>query len=313
MLDDYKEGQPIAYNIMHNAIVNSKISHAYLFDTSGYFKSMDIVMAFVKSIICSFGFTNDSCCDNCDICHRIDEGNYLDVKVISSDGLWIKKEQLLDLQNEFSKESFEGNKRVYIIKDAEKMNVQTANSILKFLEEPNDNIIAILVTNDFNKILSTIVSRCQVIKLVKDSFLNSTLANFERLLIGSKYHFISFDEKEKLLNNIYDFITYYENNHLDTIIYAKSLWHNVFKDRDINVIVFDSLIYFYYDVLRYKNGQKLSFFVDKLDLIERVADKNEINDLLRKLGVLIECKDDVRKNLNMNLMIDKFIIEMCGD
>lgn len=88
---------------------------------------------------------------------------YVDVKVIKSDGMWIKKDQLLDLQSEFNNKAFEGNKKIYIIRSAEKMNVQTANSILKFLEEPVDDIIAILITDNINMLLPTIISRCQVI------------------------------------------------------------------------------------------------------------------------------------------------------
>ena len=99
---------------------------------------MDIVLSFVKSIVClEYNDENNAI----KVCKRIDEGNYLDVMVIEPDGLWIKKNQIIDLQNEFSKKAVEGRKKIYIIKSADKMNVQTANSILKFLEEPVDDII----------------------------------------------------------------------------------------------------------------------------------------------------------------------------
>lgn len=313
MLDSYKVGQPIAYNIMYNALVNSKLSHAYLFDAMGCSDSLDIVMSFVKSIICEFNYTNFNVCGECNICHRIDSGNYLDVKIIEPDGLWIKKDQLLELQNEFSKESIEGNKKVYVIKDAEKMNVQTANSILKFLEEPSDNIIAILIANDLNKILPTIVSRCQIIKLMKTNEESSALENFNLLLENTKYSSLDIQEKEKILNDICYFVDFFENNKLDTIIYMKKLWHSVFKDRDINIVAFDTLISFYYDVLKYSNFKPLSFFKDKSLLVEKIAKMNDISTILKKLNLLIEAKDDVRKNLNLNLMLDKLVIDMCGD
>lgn len=62
--------------------------------------------------------------------------------------MWIKKDQLLDLQSEFNNKAFEGNKKIYIIRSAEKMNVQTANSILKFWKIIDD--IAILITDNIN-------------------------------------------------------------------------------------------------------------------------------------------------------------------
>lgn len=313
MLDSYKIGQPIAYNIMCNALVNSKLSHAYLFDAMGCSDSLGIVMSFVKAIICKANYTENSKCAGCTICRRIEVGNYLDVKIIEPNGLWIKKDQLLELQSEFSKEAIEGSKKVYIIKEAEKMNVQTANSILKFLEEPNDNIIAILITNDLNKILPTIVSRCQIIKLKKTADGDLALDNFNLLLENTKYASLEIKEKEKILNDICYFVEFFENNRLDTIIYMKRVWHNVFKDRDINIIAFDTLIYFYYDVLKYMNSKSLSFFKDRSLLIEKVANMNDMNSILRKLNLFVEAKDDVRKNLNLNLMLDKLIIDMCGD
>ena len=55
------------------------------------------------------------------------------------------------------------NKRIYVIKEAEKLNTSAANTLLKFLEEPADDIIAILLTNNRYKLLDTILSRCQVL------------------------------------------------------------------------------------------------------------------------------------------------------
>ena len=68
MLDIYKDGQAIAYNTMMNAINNNKISHAYLFDSNGNPDVMDIVLSFVKEIIC-MDITDDNNIKN--ICKRI--------------------------------------------------------------------------------------------------------------------------------------------------------------------------------------------------------------------------------------------------
>ena len=158
MLEGYKDGQPVVYSMLMNAINNEKLSHAYIFDSNGNSDVFDIVLSFVKMILCKdIEYENEKSV----ICKRVDDGNYLDVKVIEPDGMWIKKDQLLDLQSEFNKRSFEGTKKIYIIKNAERMNPQTSNSILKFLEEPVDDIIAILVVDNVNLLLSTIISRCQ--------------------------------------------------------------------------------------------------------------------------------------------------------
>ena len=309
MLDDYKVEQPIAYNIVNNALVKSKISHAYLFETNDYSDSYSFVMSFVKKIICRENNLNSS--DN-NICSLIDNNNYLDVKVISPDGMWIKKEQITNLFEYFSKDSMIGKSKIYVINEAEKMNVQTANSLLKFLEEPCDNVIAMLITNDINKILPTIISRCQVIKFNRSARENNTLGNFNLLLKNTKFSFLDEESKIKIIDDVKKFILFFEKNKIDTIIYTKKLWHNNFKDREINVIAFELLIYFYLDVLRCKNNIPLQFFIDD-ELVKEIANSNTAEEILNKIDLLIAAKDDLRKNLNINLLLDKLIIDMCGD
>ena len=111
--------------------------------------------------------------------------------------MYIKKQQIVDLQQEFSRSAVEGKKRIYIIKDCEKMRPEAANSMLKFLEEPEDNIVAILMTNNINNVLSTIISRCKVFKL-------SNVFN----------DVISVDEE--LENLAIDFVYSIENKWIDT-------------------------------------------------------------------------------------------------
>ena len=166
MLDEFKDKQPLAYDIMKNEILNNHLSHAYLIDENNYENSFDMIMAFVKEIVCSDDVKKN-------ICRRIDDGNYPEIMVISPDGMLIKKKQILDLQHEFAMSAFEGNRRIYIIRDADKMKTETANSMLKFWEEPENGIIAILMTNNFNSVLSTIISRCQIIRLNND--INATI------------------------------------------------------------------------------------------------------------------------------------------
>lgn len=75
-----------------------------------------------------------------------------------------KKEQFISLQEEFMTKGIENQKRIYIIKQAIRMNSAAANSILKFLEEPQNNIMAILITDNIHQLLPTIISRCKNIK-----------------------------------------------------------------------------------------------------------------------------------------------------
>lgn len=309
MLDKYKDGQVVAYHILLNAINNNNISHAYLFDGNGNPDVNDIVLSFVKAIVSLD--CDDNELDN--VFKRIDDGNYLDVVFIEPDGLWIKKNQIVDLQGEFSKKSIEGKKKIYVIYSAEKMNVQTSNSILKFLEEPVDDIIAILVVNNINLVLPTIISRCQVIKLNKKRLSSSSVVNFRYLFNESRYSKVDDNSISDIIDNVINFIVFIEKNGVDSIVYTKKMWHSIFKDREDNIMAIELMINFYCDVIKFMANNDILFYKDRVSFVNDISRLNSINSVSRKIGILDCVKNDLKGNMNINLLIDKMIIDMCGD
>ena len=301
MLEDFRNTQNNAYNLLVNAIRNNKLSHAYLIDGNNYDYAFDFIMAFVKEIVC------DNCVDKENICKRIDDGNYTEVKIVEADGLVIKKDQLLDLQSSFSRTGIEGNKRIYVIRDCEKMNKQASNSLLKFLEEPDNDVVAILFTNNVSGLLSTIVSRCQLIKLnnVKEEYYDKAINNFAYSLCDKNS-----DIDELLLDNTINFIRYYEKNGLDTFIYLKKLWYNNFPSREDSMKVMLLLVNFYYDILKKTCGFSNYYFNDYLDLIDFVSNNNSLDDIINKIEVCYTKYDDLRYNLNVNLLVDDMLIRL---
>ena len=141
-----KKSDTISKEILNSALENNKLSHAYLFEISDSLNDNELIFSFIKKIICPY--KKNLICDKCNICKRIDSDNYSDLKIITPNGLWIKKEQLIELQKDFVKKPIESQYMIYVIESAEKMNASAANTILKFLEEPENGIIAILTTNN---------------------------------------------------------------------------------------------------------------------------------------------------------------------
>lgn len=313
VFDNFKDSQFVAFSLLTNSIKNNKISHAYLIDGNSNEHAFDFVMSLVKVILCKYHYTNFDKCGSCNLCNRIDSGNYPEVKIISSDSLVIKKEQLLELQSDFSKISVEGDYRIYIIKDCDKMNKQASNSLLKFLEEPEEGIIAILLTNNINKVLKTIVSRCQLITLAKDRHFNSdsTLKNFAYSFCSSQEeidNFLEDQSKKDMIEAIIKFILYYEENGLDIMIYLKKMWYNNFLTRDDNIMAVFLMVLFYFDVFKYKYSLNDYFFCDYLDELKNVSNANSLDDILKKIDKCVEIKENLEYNLNTNLTIDNLVI-----
>ena len=188
------EEQEKACNFIKKTInENKKISHAYLIETNDYYNYNSFIKYLIKSILCLN--SNDSKYNE-KIEIEVEHNNYPDVKYIYPDGNNIKKEQLLSLEKEFSKKSMLDNKLIYVIDQAEKLNDSSANTILKFLEEPEEDIIAILVANNRYKVLDTILSRCQVITLINNDFgvnIDENIINFFNDLVITKKMIINYD------------------------------------------------------------------------------------------------------------------------
>lgn len=315
MLDEYIKEQPVAHKILFNSVSRNKVSHAYLFETNNYENGFDLALAFAKYLLCPNHFSNTQNCNNCLQCSIIDKNDYLDLKIIDSDGLWIKKEQLDNLQVDFSKKSITGGNQVYIINHAEKLNTQAANSILKFLEEPVPNIIAILVTNNKYSLLDTIISRCQVISL-KDGQVDlsnmSLIENIAHHLFNSQNAIKEFVENPKngdIINKVIEFVCYYEKNGIDTLLFSNKLWHSLIKEKEDITNALEIMLLFYKDILTYKLKNKLEIFDIDSD-IEYINKNNTSAKLCDKINLILKYKEKVKYNINSLLLIDSLIIEM---
>lgn len=313
MLEKYKNEQPYAYKILKNSIEKDKLSHAYLFETNDYSKSYDFILSFIKEVFCKYKIDNKEDAKK-NICRRIDDNNFLEFKIIRPDGQWIKKEQIENLQKEFETKSIESTKKVYLILDADKMNSYAANSLLKFLEEPEENIIAILVTENQHQVIKTIKSRCQIIRLLANQ--NNNLTSNERLVAlltnGKENYdaFINDAQKMELIDYAVNFCVRIEKEkYLMICDNANNLKKTLSTKEDYDVFL-SVLLLFYEDLINYKMGRRNILFDSKIDTIKELAGKLLLKDLCNKLNIVNSLKYELNVNANLNLLFDKLIIDM---
>lgn len=198
-MNDLTDIQKKFINYTEIILSSNRLSHSYLIEMGDSSLEFPLVLLFVKMILCPKNVykCQNLNCQDCNVCQLIDEGVFPDLEVIEADGVQIKKNQLLNLKEEFQNYSLLGTRRVYIIKDAEKLNPASANTILKFLEEPEDGIIAILLTKSRYHVLDTILSRCQVLSLIDSSVItdiDEKVENFIEYLIRGEDLFIKYKE-----------------------------------------------------------------------------------------------------------------------
>lgn len=316
MFEEYENKQPIAYKVLKKFIDKNEYNHAYLIETNGYEDSFDFVISFVKEIFlrnCNNEYDYDHICD------MINENNYPELRIINPDGLWIKKEQLKNLQEEFKKKAITGNKKIYIINNADRLNMVSSNSILKFLEEPQEGIIAILICENRYKLLETIISRCQIVTLNGQADFDSNsslLLKIGQIVTKSKDDYNNFIENKnnnEKISKVLEFIKYYENNGYKIICYINKYWNNYFQNKEAYYLGLVILLTFYQDLLSYKLDKKIMIFNEYVVDIEKYTNKNSINSLSRKIGTINNAIEKIDYNANLNLLMDKLIIEMEGD
>ncbi|CDO18209.1 DNA polymerase III, delta prime subunit [Streptococcus gallolyticus] len=160
--------QPQLFKEFNQILKSDRMNHAYLF--SGDFASFDFALYLAKSRFCE-NLQDGLPCGECRECQLIAENEFSDVKIVKPSGQVIKTDTIRELMRDFSRSGFEGKSQVFIIQDCEKMHVNAANSLLKFIEEPQSSSYMILLTSDENKVLPTIKSRTQIFRFPKNKSL----------------------------------------------------------------------------------------------------------------------------------------------
>lgn len=278
IFNDFGEQQRFFDNII-SIINHNKLTHAYLIETNGYYDKNKVIDLFV-GLLYSYP-------DVASIEQIKADGNYIEIGIDSSSSV-IKKAQILEIQEKFMTKSLNNKPRIYVINDADKLNEQASNSLLKFLEEPQPGIIGILVSDSRYRVLETLQSRCQIFSLVNEN---------------SNYTFDNLDF-------IAEFIKMIEKRKSTSISYVPILCNNEYYTRDKWLDIFKAMQIIYYQALRKKIGVVYQNDLD--NIIDYINEFNSIDLIVNKIDILTKQIDKLVYNLNVNLMLDQFIINFSG-
>ena len=159
-------GHDKAINNLHRSLREGRLSHAYLLAGPRQVGKMTLALELAQAVNC---LEPERPCGECVQCSRIGRGLHTDVRIVGLDTeasrVLISIDQVREVQREASLKPFEGRSRVFIFDGAEHLSEEAANSLLKTLEEPPDQVVLILLASDLGVLLPTLVSRCQVLGL----------------------------------------------------------------------------------------------------------------------------------------------------
>lgn len=152
-------GQEVAVRVLKNAVKQGKVSHAYLFAGPRGTGKTTLARILTKAINCLQPRDGEPC-GVCENCVSIDKGSFpdlIEIDAASNRGI----DDIRSIRDAVSYAPIRGKYKVYILDEAHMLTKEAFNALLKTLEEPPPRTVFILCTTEYEKIMPTILSRCQ--------------------------------------------------------------------------------------------------------------------------------------------------------
>ncbi|GIN74336.1 DNA polymerase III subunit delta' [Bacillus sp. J14TS2] len=324
---DFEQEQPVAAKVLKSGIEKNRVAHAYLFEGEHGTGKRAASMLVAQSLFCTELENGLIPCEQCVNCKRILNGNHPDVHIVEPDGLSIKIDQIRSLRAEFNKTGLESKKKFYIIIDAEKMTNSAANSLLKFLEEPHVQTTAILLTEQSQQMLPTIISRCQTItfqslpaNVVVEKLISLGVHPTKAPLLSAMTNQVQealdldhddwFAQARNIVLKLYEVL---KQNPLYAMTSLQNEWNGHFKERAQMDMGLDLLLFIYKDILYIQLGKEEQLiYPDQQKKLAGDALQTSAGRLSEQMMAILEAKQMLQANMNPQLLMEQLVLKLQG-
>jgi len=302
--------------ILHRALKQKKLPNSLLFAGHAGIGKKETALVVAKALNC-LKKTSDAC-EECAHCRAINNGNFPDVMVISPVKEVLKIDQMRLLKDTAYLKPMAGSKRIFIVAEAEKMNDEASNSLLKVLEEPPPFSHIILVTPNPYRIIPTLKSRCQIFQFspipkeeIKKALVDKGFQP-ERALILSllvdgdlkKALSLEWEEVQSQRNQAWHlFLVLHKREKAAPLLRQFSMTRAVIKEELEKTL--EILVSFCRDVILIKEKAAPEFllnpdFEKDLSEVAQSITLSQAMDFLSKIDFAIAA---LRRNLNVNILV----------
>ena len=316
-------GQDQAKRMLQSGILNNRISHAYIFQGPTGTGKMDTAMAFAQTILCEK--QGQDACGECLECRKVESGNHTSVHVIAPEGSSVKIDQIRDLQKQFAYRSASGSSaQIYIVQEADKMTVQAANSLLKFLEEPAATVVAILITVNGQALLPTIRSRAQTIPfvplsphvmaplLINEGLPEPLVLPAVRLTAGiaAARQLASVNWFAEIRNVMIQLVKDCSGKPYAAMLTAQQKLVKTELAEHLDTL-FDLFVLWFKDMVNVQwNRRDRIIFIDQIEFMTAEAFKRQAVDWVACMQNAMEARKRLRSHVNAQLAVDHFLVSL---
>lgn len=343
---DEVTGQEIIKKTLQNAILNNKISHAYLFTGPRGTGKTSIAKILAKTVNCINldGYMPCNECVNCTQINNKQSNDIIEIDAASNNGI----DEIREIRNKANLVPTTGKYKVYIIDEVHMLTTGAFNALLKTLEEPPAHVIFILATTEPHKIPATILSRCQrfdfkristtdlydrlkyIIKKEEIKIDDDAINEIARLSDGGMRDSISlldqalaYSPKNISLDDIHEIngslpiskLSDFVNLILEKNIAQLLKLIDDFNDSGKNLIkISEEIINYLKNILLYKiSPEYLKNSTNNYQVYEEAAskiNKNQIIELISKFNISI---NDIKVSSDPKLSMELLIIKECSN
>lgn len=313
---------------LKTAISMSKVSHAYIFNGPDKSGKRMLAEAFARALLCETKDREDADgCGECKSCKQAVAYNHPDIiyvqhekpNVISVDDIRTQ------LNNDIVIKPYSSKYKVYIVDEAEKMNPQAQNALLKTIEEPPEYAIILLLTTNADQFLPTILSRCITLhlKTVKEDVMKAYLmqvhqipdyqaevcAAFAQGNVGAAIGLASSEDFNEMKKDALSVVKKIDTTSIyDIATVSKEV--AAYKNEINNY--FDLMMIWYRDVLYMKASGDVNnlIFRDEVYDIKKQAAEYSYHGLEQIIQSIETAKLRLQYNVNFDLVLEMLLLAM---
>ncbi|WP_019414125.1 DNA polymerase III subunit delta' C-terminal domain-containing protein [Paenisporosarcina sp. TG20] len=323
---DVRKIQPLVMKQLQSVFQKNRVAHAYLFEGEKGTGKVAVMRAFVKLLLCEQPVENVSC-ETCRGCRRFESGNHPNFIQIEPDGQDIKKDQMLQLIFEMNKTGLEAGRKIYVLHRSDRLNTSAANTLLKFLEEPQGLITAILLTDKPYAVISTIRSRSQIISFAPIPYeervktligegLTASMASTVSMLtndLEDSFRMAKDEQFAQVRKTVLKLVEAAETNVHETMLILHEELLPLLKEKEQTEQALDLLLFAYRDLVTVKANSNTSYtYPDFLVFYQRRALHCTFEQLSHKIEAILKAKQQLHSNMNRTLLMEQLMLNMQG-